>query len=48
MTQPKEKSQSANQKIAQAAGTVMAAFIISNLVGVIRGVVITDAFGTST
>jgi len=38
---------SANQQIARAAGTVMAAFIISNLVGVIRGIVITNAFGTS-
>ncbi|MDY6845907.1 MAG: murein biosynthesis integral membrane protein MurJ, partial [Chloroflexota bacterium] len=37
----------ANQQIARAAGTVMAAFIISNLVGLIRGIVITDAFGTS-
>ena len=37
----------ANQQIARAAGTVMFAFIISNLVGVVRGMVITDAFGTS-
>ena len=37
----------ANQQIARAAGTVMFAFIISNLVGVVRGIVITDAFGTS-
>ncbi len=37
----------ANQQIARAAGTVMGAFIISNLVGLIRGIVITDAFGTS-
>ncbi len=39
--------QTANQQIARAAGTVMVAFIISNLVGVIRGVVITNAFGTT-
>ncbi|MFN2305019.1 MAG: lipid II flippase MurJ, partial [Anaerolineales bacterium] len=38
---------SANQQIARAAGTVMVAFIISNLVGVLRGIVITNAFGTS-
>ncbi len=37
----------ANQQIARAAGTVMVAFIISNLIGVIRGVVITNAFGTT-
>jgi len=39
--------QTANQQIARAAGTVMVAFIISNIVGVARGIVITDAFGTS-
>lgn len=38
---------SANQQIARAAGTVMVAFIISSLVGVLRGIVITNAFGTS-
>ena len=38
---------SSNQQIARAAGTVMVAFIISNLIGVVRGMVITDAFGTS-
>jgi len=47
MNQPIKESQSANQQIARAAGTVMLAFIISNLVGVVRGIVITDAFGTS-
>ncbi|MDY6866991.1 MAG: murein biosynthesis integral membrane protein MurJ [Chloroflexota bacterium] len=47
MKQPVKGAQTANQKIAGAAGTVMIAFIISNLVGVVRGVVITDAFGTS-
>jgi putative peptidoglycan lipid II flippase len=36
-----------NKQIARAAGTVMFAFVISNLIGLIRGVVITNAFGTS-
>lgn len=44
---PLKKTATANQQIARAAGTVMAAFIISNLVGLIRGIVITNAFGTS-
>lgn len=39
--------ESANRQIARAAGTVMAAFILSNLVGLLRGMVITGAFGTS-
>ena len=47
MTQADNATPSANRQIARAAGTVMVAFIISNLVGVIRGIVITDAFGTS-
>lgn len=47
MTQAENSAPSANQQIARAAGTVMAAFIISNLVGVIRGIVVTSAFGTS-
>jgi putative peptidoglycan lipid II flippase len=37
----------ANQQIARAAGTIMMAFIFSNLVGLVRGIVITGAFGTS-
>ncbi len=45
---PLKRTATANQQIARAAGTVMAAFIISNLVGLIRGIVVTDAFGTST
>ncbi|MDF1519835.1 MAG: murein biosynthesis integral membrane protein MurJ [Brevefilum sp.] len=45
---PLEGQATANQQIARAAGTVMLAFIVSNLVGLIRGVVITDAFGTSS
>ena len=40
-------SSSANQQIARATGTVMAAFVICNLVGLARGMVITHAFGTS-
>ena len=47
MTNETGQTQTANQQIARAAGTVMAAFIISNLVGVVRGMVITDAFGTT-
>lgn len=47
MTEPGKVPQTANQQIAQAAGTIMLAFIVSNLVGVVRGIVITDAFGTS-
>lgn len=39
---------SAVRQIAKAAGTVMAAFLIGNLIGLLRGVVIADAFGTST
>ena len=45
--EPPKRLPSANQQIARAAGTVMAAFIISNLVGLVRGIVITNAFGTS-
>jgi putative peptidoglycan lipid II flippase len=48
MTTPaRQGPPTANQQIARAAGTVMFAFIISNLVGVARGIVITNAFGTS-
>jgi putative peptidoglycan lipid II flippase len=36
-----------NRRIARAAGTVMAAFLFSSLVGVVRGMVISNAFGTS-
>jgi putative peptidoglycan lipid II flippase len=45
---PLKEQATANQQIARAAGTVMLAFIISNMVGLIRGIVITDAFGTSS
>ena len=44
---PLKETQTANQQIAKAAGTVMVAFILSNLIGLVRGVVITGAFGTS-
>lgn len=47
MSQPLTGPATANRTIARAAGTVMVAFIISNLVGVARGIVITNAFGTS-
>ena len=40
-------SPSAGSVIARAASLVMLAYIISNLVGVVRGMVITQAFGTS-
>ncbi len=36
-----------NRQIARAAGTVMFAFIFSNLIGLLRGIIITNAFGTS-
>jgi len=45
---PLKEQATANQQIARAAGTVMLAFIISNMVGLMRGIVITDAFGTSS
>jgi putative peptidoglycan lipid II flippase len=38
---------SANRQIARAAGTVMAAFILSNLFGLVRGMLVYRAFGTS-
>jgi putative peptidoglycan lipid II flippase len=38
---------SALRQIVRAAGTVMAAFLISNLVGLVRGMLIYRAFGTS-
>lgn len=37
---------SASRQIAQAAGTVMVAFIISNLFGLVRQILVTNAFGT--
>jgi putative peptidoglycan lipid II flippase len=38
---------SANRQIARAAGTVMVAFVVSNLVGLARQILIAKAFGTS-
>jgi putative peptidoglycan lipid II flippase len=37
----------ANRQIARAAGTVMAAFVLSNLTGLVRQVLVSNAFGTS-
>ena len=39
--------QSANRQIARGAATVMAAFVLSNLVGLLRQVLISQTFGTS-
>src|SRR6266498_4432369 len=36
----------ANRQIARAAGTVMFAFILSNLIGLVRQILISRAFGT--
>jgi putative peptidoglycan lipid II flippase len=38
---------SANRQIAKAAGTVMVAFILGNLTGLLRNILILNAFGTS-
>jgi putative peptidoglycan lipid II flippase len=38
---------SANRQIARAAGTVMAAFVLSNLTGLVRQILVSNAFGTS-
>lgn len=38
---------SANSRVARAAGTVMVAFVFSNLVGLIRQILVAGAFGTS-
>ncbi|MCJ7694872.1 MAG: hypothetical protein MUO40_05535, partial [Anaerolineaceae bacterium] len=48
MDEPNALPQQANRQIARAASTIMVAFILSNLVGVVRGIVITNAFGTSS
>ena len=39
-------NQDANRQIARAAGTIMAAFILSNLTGLLRQVLVSRAFGT--
>jgi len=41
------KTNSANRQIARAAGTVMVAFVLSNVVGLVRQILISHAFGTS-
>lgn len=41
-----QSAQSTNRQIAKAAGTVMAAFLISNLFGLVRQILIANAFGT--
>ena len=38
---------SANRQIARAAGTVMAAFIFSQLTGLLRTILVANAFGTN-
>lgn len=42
-----EKSSSANRQIARAAGTVMLAFVLSNLVGLLRQILVSRTFGTN-
>jgi putative peptidoglycan lipid II flippase len=42
-----ENDTSANRQIARAAGLVMAAFILAQITGLIRRVLVADAFGTS-
>jgi putative peptidoglycan lipid II flippase len=42
-----EASTTANRQIARAAGTVMAAFFLSNLIGLVRQILVTNAFGTT-
>ena len=41
-----ERASSANRQIARAAGTVMAALVISNLIGLLRQILVAGAFGT--
>jgi putative peptidoglycan lipid II flippase len=42
-----ESSRSVNRQIARAAGTVMVAFIISNVAGLTRQILVANAFGTT-
>ena len=42
-----ETKTNANQQIARAAGVVMIAFVLSNLTGLLRQVLVTNAFGTT-
>ena len=46
-TPPKTDTRTAGQQIARAATVVMLAYIVSTLVGILRGMVISSAFGTS-
>ncbi len=39
-------AQTSNRQIARAAGVVMAAFILSNLIGLVRQILVSNAFGT--
>ncbi len=41
-----ETASSANRQIARAAGTVMLAFVLSNVVGLVRQILVSNAFGT--
>lgn len=43
-----ETTSTANRQIARAAGTIMVAFALSNLIGLVRQILITRAFGTGT
>jgi putative peptidoglycan lipid II flippase len=45
MTSPSQST--ANRQISRAAGTVMAAIICSNLIGLVRSMIIANAYGTS-
>lgn len=47
MSSNSQSAAAANRQIARAATTVMAAFILSNLVGLLRGILVYRAFGTS-
>jgi len=46
-TNPSVSKISANRQIARAAGTVMAAFILSQLTGLLRTILVANAFGTN-
>jgi putative peptidoglycan lipid II flippase len=46
MPDDEQPVQSANRQIARAAGTIMAAFVLSNLIGLARGILILRGFGT--
>lgn len=46
MDSPQPQNQSANRQIARAAGTVMLAFVVSNLVGLVAKMLTARAFGT--